>query len=125
MEATKGTWLTGTGSEHNLLYNYNFNSAQNVYAGLLQTESPYMQGNGATKTALAPWTAESSFGDPDFSWCDANDQKCRTSLAINIDGGKVILLYNSAAWAFFNGEWTGNYGTQCDGSCPDEHDACR
>jgi hypothetical protein len=117
VEATKGTWLTGTGSEHNWLYNYNFHSAQNVYAGLLQTESPYMQGNGATKTAPAPWTAESSIGDPDFSWCDANDQKCRTSLATNVDGGKDVLLYNSAAWAFFNGEWNGDYGTQCDGSC--------
>ncbi|KAJ5883652.1 uncharacterized protein N7473_010538 [Penicillium subrubescens] len=117
VEATKGTWLTGTGSEHNWLYNYNFHSAQNVYAGLLQTESPYMQGNDATKTAPAPWTAESSIGDPDFSWCDANDQKCRTSLATNVDGGKDVLLYNSAAWAFFDGEWNGDYGTQCDGSC--------
>lgn len=117
VEATKGTWLTGTGSEHHWLYNYNFHAAQNVYAGLLQTESPYMQGNGATQTAPAPWTAESSLGDPDFSWCDSGDQKCRTSLATNVDGGKDVLLYNSAAWAFFNGEWNGDYGTQCDGSC--------
>ncbi|CAI7588609.1 unnamed protein product [Penicillium pancosmium] len=117
VEATKGTWLTGTGSEHHWLYNYNFHAAQNVYAGLLQTESPYMQGNGATQTAPAPWTADSSIGDPDFSWCDKDDQKCRTSLATNIDGGKDILLYNSAAWAFFDGQWDGNYGTQCDGSC--------
>lgn len=117
VEATKGTWLTGTGSEHNWLYNYNFHSAQNVYAGLLQTESPYMQGDGATHLAPAPWTADSSIGDPDFSWCDEGDGKCRTSLATNVDGGKDILLYNSAAWAFFNGPWTGSYTTQCDGSC--------
>lgn len=117
IEATKGTWLTGTGSEHHWLYNYNFHAAQNVYAGLLQSESPYMQGNGATQTAPAPWTADSSIGDPDFSWCDPNDQKCRTSLATNVDGGKDILLYNSAAWAFFNGPWEGDYRTQCDGSC--------
>ncbi|KAJ5133945.1 Ribonucleotide reductase class I alpha subunit [Penicillium atrosanguineum] len=117
VEATKGTWLIGTGSEHNWLYNYNFHSAQNVYAGMLQTESPYMQGDGATQTAPAPWTADPSIGDPDFSWCDTNDQKCRTSLATNVDGGKDVLLYSSAAWAFFNGEWTGDYSTQCDGSC--------
>ncbi|KAJ5099533.1 hypothetical protein N7532_006534 [Penicillium argentinense] len=90
LEATKGTWLTGTGSEHHWLYNYNFHSAQNVYAGLLQAENPYMQGDGATQTAPAPWTAESSLGDPDFA---------------------------CAAWAFFNGEWNGDYGSQCDGSC--------
>ena len=117
VEATKGTWLTGTGSEHNWLYNYNFHAAQNVFAGMLQTESPYMQGNGATQTAPAPWTAESAYGDPDFSWCGGGDQKCRTSLATNVDGGKDVLLYNSAAWAFFNGQWTGDYTTQCDGSC--------
>jgi hypothetical protein len=51
----KGTWFTGTGStEHKWLYNYNFYSAQNVYVGLLQIESSYMQGNVATKTAPAP-----------------------------------------------------------------------
>ncbi|CAG7975116.1 unnamed protein product [Penicillium salamii] len=117
VEATKGTWLTGTGSEHHWLYNYNFKSAQNVFAGMLQTESPYMQGDGATKLAPAPWTAEASFGDPDFSWCGGDDGKCRSSLATNVDGGKDIFLYNSAAWAFFNGQWDGNYGTQCSGSC--------
>jgi glucan 1,3-beta-glucosidase len=36
VEATKGTWLTGSGPEHNWLYNNNFHSAQNVYAGILQ-----------------------------------------------------------------------------------------
>src|SRR5699024_9181141 len=44
VEATQGTWLTGTGTEHHWLYNYNFHRASNVYTGLLQTESPYMQG---------------------------------------------------------------------------------
>ncbi|KAE8356327.1 pectate lyase superfamily protein-domain-containing protein [Aspergillus coremiiformis] len=117
VEAIKGTWLTGTGSEHHWLYNYNIHHAENVYAGLLQTESPYMQGDEATQTAPAPWTAQPEFGDPDFSWCDAGDQKCRTSLATTVDGGSDILLYNSAAWAFFNGPWDGTYSHQCDGSC--------
>lgn len=117
VEATKGTWLTGTGSEHNWLYNYNFHSAENVYAGLLQSETPYMQGDGATQLAPAPWTADSAIGDPDFAWCDGGDGKCRSSVATNVDGGKDILLYNSAAWGFFNGEWTGDYSSQCDGSC--------
>ncbi|GAB1199431.1 hypothetical protein APSETT444_008780 [Aspergillus pseudonomiae] len=117
VEATHGTWLTGTGSEHHWLYNYNLHNAQNVYAGLLQSESPYMQGDGATQTAPAPWTAASEFGDPDFSWCGEDDQKCRTSLATNVDGGSDILLYNSAAWAFFNGPWDGTYSHQCNGSC--------
>ena len=118
VEATKGTWLTGTSSEHNWLYNYNLHNAQNVYAGMQQTESPYMQGNGATHLAPAPWTAVSDYGDPDFSWCDAGDGFCRSSLAQNVDGGSDILLHSSAQWAFFNGPWDGTYsGTACQGSC--------
>jgi len=116
-EATKATWLVGTGSEHNWLYNYNFNKASNVFAGMLQTESPYMQGNGATLLAPAPWTAKSTFGDPDFSWCNSGDGRCRTAVASNVNGGNNLYLYNTAAWAFFDGPWTGDYSTQCSGNC--------
>ena len=117
VESTKGTWLTGTGSEHHWLYNYNFHNAQNVFAGLLQTETPYMQGQGEYQAAPAPWTAVAKYGDPDFSWCAADDQKCRTAIATNVDGGSNIALYNSAAWAFFDGYWNGLYNMPCDGNC--------
>ncbi|KAJ5410866.1 uncharacterized protein N7487_005225 [Penicillium crustosum] len=117
VESTKGTWLTGTGSEHHWLYNYNFHNAENVFAGLLQTETPYMQGQGEYQAAPAPWTAVAKYGDPDFSWCAAEDQKCRTALATNVDGGSNIALYNSAAWAFFDGYWNGLYNEPCNGNC--------
>lgn len=117
VESVKGTWLTGTGSEHHWLYNYNFHHASNVYAGLLQTESPYMQGSGEYEMAPAPWVADSRFGDPDFAWCGTNDAKCRSALATNVDGGSNIALYNSAAWAFFDGYWNGKYNEPCDGLC--------
>ncbi len=35
--------LYGTASEHAVLYQYNFNKARNIFAGMLQTESPYYQ----------------------------------------------------------------------------------
>lgn len=117
VEATQGTWLTGTGSEHHWLYNYNFHKAENVYAGLLQTESPYMQGSGEYEKAPAPWFAYAQYGDPDFSWCSTDDDKCRSALATNIDGGSNIALYNSAAWAFFDGSWNGLYNEPCEGKC--------
>ncbi|KAH8601170.1 putative exo-beta-1,3-glucanase [Bisporella sp. PMI_857] len=117
VESTKATWLVGTGAEHNWLYNYNFNAAKNVFAGLLQTESPYNQGNGAVKLAPAPWTAVSKYGDPDYSWCGGGDGRCRTSLGQNVNGGSNIFLYNTASWAFFDGPWDGNYQTQCNGNC--------
>ncbi|KAJ5691893.1 hypothetical protein N7462_001316 [Penicillium macrosclerotiorum] len=117
VESTKGTWLTGTGSEHHWLYNYNFHNAANVFAGLLQTESPYMQGSGEFERAPAPWTAYPQYGDPDFSWCAQDDEKCRTALATNVDGGSDIALYNSAAWAFFDGYWNAMYNEPCNGKC--------
>ena len=117
VEATAGTWLVGTGFEHNWIYNYNFNNAQNVFAGLLQSESPYMQGQNAVNTVPAPWDADRHFGDPDYSWCGGGDQRCRTALATNINGGSNIFLYGSAAWSFFNGPWHGDYSHQCEGNC--------
>ena len=117
VESTKATWLVGTGSEHHWLYGYNFHNAKNVYAGLLQTESPYMQGTGAVKLAPAPWTANLAIGDPDFSWCGGGDGFCRSSFGVNVDGGSNLYLYIGANWAFFDGPWDGNYSNQCAGTC--------
>lgn len=100
-EATKGTWLTGTGFEHNTLYNYNLHSASNVFAGMQQTETPYWQGPGAAQSAPTPWSADSEYGDPDFSWCSGDDQTCRMALAQNIDGGSGLFLCGAAFWTFF------------------------
>lgn len=36
-------WFYGTGSEHHVIYQYRFYNAQNVFAGLIQTETPYYQ----------------------------------------------------------------------------------
>lgn len=117
VESTKGTWLTGTGSEHHWLYQYNFHNASNVFAGMLQSESPYMQGSGEFEKAPAPWTVDPQLGDPDFSWCGPSDEKCRSALATNVGGGSNIALYNSAAWAFFDGSWNGLYNEPCQGKC--------
>jgi glucan 1,3-beta-glucosidase len=108
-EATKGTWLTGTGFEHHWLYQYNFHHASNVFAGMLQTETPYMQGQGAVNTVPAPWKADSTYGDPDFHWVGGGDQTGRVALAVNVAGGSDIYLYNGAHWAFFTGPWRGDY----------------
>ncbi|KAL5371585.1 hypothetical protein DPSP01_014165 [Paraphaeosphaeria sporulosa] len=117
VESTKATWLVGTGSEHHWLYGYNFNSANNVYAGLLQVESPYMQGRGAVQVAPAPWTARN--GDPDFSWCNGGDSYRRTSVGVNVQNSQSIYLYSSSTWAFFDEEWNGQYGpeNQCEPDC--------
>lgn len=119
VKSTVATWLVGTGSEHHWLYNYNFDFAQNLFAGLLQVETPYNQGAGAVLLAPAPWVANLQIGDPDFHWCAGNDGKCRSAVANNINGGQNLYLYNSAAWAFFDGPWNGDYRFEnwCQGNC--------
>jgi glucan 1,3-beta-glucosidase len=41
IESTAGTfWLIGTSVEHHVLYQYQFANTQNIYAGVIQTETP-------------------------------------------------------------------------------------
>ncbi|KAF3940010.1 hypothetical protein ABW19_dt0204076 [Dactylella cylindrospora] len=37
------TWMYGTASEHNVLYQYQLQGAKNIFMSLIQTESPYYQ----------------------------------------------------------------------------------
>ncbi|KAJ6462236.1 glycoside hydrolase family 55 protein [Mycena sanguinolenta] len=66
--ATGPVWLVGTASEHHVIYQYAFNNAQNIYAGLIQTETPYFQ---PTPIPPAPFTANSAYGDPSEPAIDA------------------------------------------------------
>lgn len=120
IEATQGTWLTGTSFEHNTLYNYNLRNAQDVFAGLQQTETAYWQGAGSQQNAPNPWPVLARYGDPDFSWCLKTDQSCRMGLAQNIDGGLNLYLYAAAFWTFFHGEVSACYNcpaTICGPNC--------
>ena len=112
METQIATWLVGTSFEQNTLYQYNLNGAQNVYAGLQQSQSPYWQGTGFASLAPAPWTPDSRYGDPTYSSCsplDAQvslafisflpgsnvDQQCRIAWIQCISGAAGVFLYGS------------------------------
>ncbi|QUC18266.1 uncharacterized protein UV8b_02507 [Ustilaginoidea virens] len=104
VESTKGTWLHALGSEHWWLYQLNLRSASNVVVTLLQSETNYEQGDNARQVVPAPWKADvEGWGDPDFSWCNGGDKRCRMGFANYIQGGSDILYYGSASWAFFSG----------------------
>lgn len=115
-QATQGTWLVGTGSEHHTLYAYQFDNAQNVFAALMQVESPYWQ---PSPRAPAPWTPDPAWKDPDFAGCDkANVTQCYMQWALRIIGDEThtLPLYGQGFWVFFNGP---NYGACAgpDGNC--------
>ncbi|KAK6066121.1 hypothetical protein SCUP515_10868 [Seiridium cupressi] len=114
VQATKGTWLYALGSEHWWLYQLNLFEAANVVVSLLQSETNYDQGDNVEQTPPAPWTPDAAtWGDPDFSWCNETDTRCRMGFANYIQGGADIYTYASASWVFFSGP-----GYQsCNGDC--------
>ncbi|KJZ77440.1 Glucan endo-1,3-beta-glucosidase BGN13.1 [Hirsutella minnesotensis 3608] len=104
VESRKATWLHALGSEHWWLYQLNLRQADNVMVSLLQAETNYEQGDNARLLVPAPWRPDArGWGDPDFSWCAAQDKRCRMGFANYINGGSGIYTYASAAWAFFSG----------------------
>jgi glucan 1,3-beta-glucosidase len=110
VEATKGTWLIGTAYEHNTLYQYNFNSAQNVFSAFQQSETPYWQGPG-NDLAPVPWADNLIASDPSFSNCDSDDALCRMAFFEHIQDSSNLFLYGGCIWTFFN-----NNG-DCNGDC--------
>ncbi|KAH8916655.1 glycoside hydrolase family 55 protein [Atractiella rhizophila] len=107
-ESTKGSWFVGTGSEHHILYAYQFLNAANVYVGMAQIETPYFQ---PAPLAPTPWNPNADWNDPTFDNCPVGDDTCRMQWAIRIVGGSHQNIYGAGSWAFFN-----NFGG-CDGDC--------
>lgn len=103
IESTKGTWLWGTSSEHNQLYNYQLTKAQNVYMALIQTETAYMQGNPDAKV---PFKVNSKFSDPDFSKCTG--PKCARTWGLRVQNSSGVFVYGGGLYSFFD-----NYAQEC------------
>ncbi|EME87161.1 glycoside hydrolase family 55 protein [Pseudocercospora fijiensis CIRAD86] len=117
IQAKKGTWLVGTGSEHHTLYAYQFENAQNVFAALLQVETPYWQ---PSPRAPAPWVPNATWQDPDFSGCEGgNVSQCYMAWALRIFGEetRTLPLYGHGFWTFFNGPNYGGCEAGPEGNC--------
>ncbi|KAK7714001.1 hypothetical protein SLS57_007288 [Botryosphaeria dothidea] len=103
IEATKATWLVGTGMEHCTLYQYNFWNAENVYTAMQQSESPYWQGPNGYAAAPAPWQDNLIASDPTFSDCN-DDPYCGMAWFERVNSGSSNLyLHGGCVWVFFNG----------------------
>ncbi|KAJ2974305.1 hypothetical protein NQ176_g6131 [Zarea fungicola] len=103
IESTKGVWLWGTSSEHNVLSNYQLTNAKNVYMGLIQTETAYMQGNPDAKV---PFKYNAKYGDPDFSTCTG--PRCARTWGLRVINSSDILVYGAGLYSFFD-----NYAQTC------------
>ena len=112
VEATKGTWFWGTASEHSVLYNYQLSNAQNVFMGLIQTETAYFQGNPDANT---PFTVNAKYKDPNFAtWCAGQGPSCARTLGVRITDSSDVFIYGAGLYSFFD-----NYNQDCvkPGTC--------
>ncbi|KAK2616718.1 hypothetical protein QQS21_000330 [Conoideocrella luteorostrata] len=99
------TWLYSTASEHAMLYQYNFYNTSNVFAGMIQTESPYFQYTTATES---PGPFKDSIGlfnnDPDFSSdsCNGKDLECNISWAVMAQDAQNVTIAGAGLYSWFS-----------------------
>ncbi|KID82778.1 LysM domain-containing protein [Metarhizium guizhouense ARSEF 977] len=98
------TWLYGTASEHSMLYQYNFYNTGNLFAGMIQTESPYFQYTDATSS---PGPFKDSLGvfsnDPDFSeTCNGSKLQCDFSWAAMSSQVSNVTIAGAGLYSWFD-----------------------
>ncbi|KAK4162860.1 glucan 1,3-beta-glucosidase [Cladorrhinum sp. PSN259] len=100
-------WLWGTGSEHHVLYQYQLTSAQNVFMGQIQTETPYFS---PSPNALVPFPPNPALSDPDFraACAGSSGPNCATAWGLRVVNSKNVLVYGAGLYSFFN-----DYSTSC------------
>ena len=103
LESQAPVWLWGTASEHSVLYNYQLRNASNAYLALIQTETPYFQGNPDART---PFVADAARGDPDFSGCQGAG--CARAWGVRAVDSRDVFVYGAGLYSFFD-----NYGQDC------------
>ncbi|KAF3912036.1 hypothetical protein ABW21_db0200764 [Orbilia brochopaga] len=103
------TWLYGTGSEHNVLYQYQFSDAKNIFMGMIQTESPYFQpAPVAPKPFMGSIATQNFPGDPKFVSCKDGAHNCAFSWALRIIRSSDIYIYGAGLYSWFD-----NYSQDC------------
>lgn len=96
VESKAPTWFYGTAAEHCVLYQYQLANAQNVFMGLIQTESPYFQ---TSPRAPTPFPFSTTFAeDPKFENCIATSATCAMSWALRIIKSRDIYIYGAGLY---------------------------
>ena len=110
IESKGPVWMYGTASEHNVLYNYQFLNAENIFLSVIQTETPYYQAN---PDASVPFEPQAAISDPDYdALCTTED--CKKAIGFRVLDSSGILLYGGGLYSFFE-----NYAQECieTGNC--------
>ncbi|KAF9697393.1 hypothetical protein EKO04_004879 [Ascochyta lentis] len=99
----RGTWLWANGVEHHGLYQYQFSKASDIFAGFIQTETPYYM---PTPDALSqPYVRQTTYNDPVYS-------AGQSAYGLRVVDSSNVLIYGGGLYSFFT-----NYDVSC--SSPD------
>ena len=96
IESQGPVWMYGSASEHHQLYNYQLSKAKNIYMGVIQTETPYMQSN---PDSLQPFPPQAKYDDPTFVEC--KDESCKKSWGLRIEDSSDVFIYGAGMYSFF------------------------
>ena len=101
IESTEPTWLYGTSSEHAVLYQYNFFKAKNIFAGMIQSESPYYQPNPKPPAPFQDFLGKFN-GDPSYSCKESSAAGCDASWALVITESQDIHIAGAGLYSWFS-----------------------
>ncbi|KAF5006260.1 hypothetical protein FDECE_7350 [Fusarium decemcellulare] len=109
VEAQRGRiWLSASGSEHHVLYQYQLVNTKEVYVGHAQTEQAYFQPHPAAQYPFPPMPM---IHDPDFQMDCQNDRApagCNMGWGMRIINSSNVVVYGAGLYSFFN-----NYNDSC------------
>ena len=98
IESQGPVWMYGTSSEHSQLYNYELANAKDVYIGIAQSETPYMQSN--PDALSGGFTPNAKYYDPDFSTCTTS--ACKKAWGLRVLDSSDVLVYGAGFYSFFD-----------------------
>jgi glucan 1,3-beta-glucosidase len=116
IESQGPTWLYGTASEHNALYQYQLLNAKNVWMGHIQSETPYYQPHVKASKAFM---AGPFHGDPTWEHCKERSEICEMAWGLRIINSSDVIIHGAGLYSFFN-----SY-TLCAGDVPTVGGACQ
>jgi glucan 1,3-beta-glucosidase len=91
-------WLYGNGVEHQSLYQYQFANAKDIFAGFIQSETPYYMPTPDAKAQ--PYPVNSALNDPDYNTICPTGQRC-DALGLRVLNSSNVLLYGAGFYSFF------------------------
>lgn len=92
VESHGPTWMYGTASEHNVLYQYQLPGAQKIVMGMIQTETPYFQ---PLPAAPEPFKPGQFPNDPVFTNCGNSIAGCAMAWAVRIINSSTVYILGS------------------------------